>query len=266
MTLPPSDFTPQRIICLTEEPTEILYLLGQEHRIVGISAYTERPPEAKQRHPVVSAFLGGSVKKIKALRPDLVIGFSDIQAQLAHDLIKENLQVLIFNQRSIHEILGVVMTLGRIVGAQQLAHDLVQEMTQGLAEAEARTKAQARRPRVYFEEWDDPLICGIQWVHELVELAGGQNVFGAKAQGKLAKERFVTHPQIIQADPEIILASWCGKPVDIPSITQRQGYQAITAVQQDQIHELDPAIILQPGPASLTEGLRVLEGLIRPLA
>lgn len=252
---------PQRIVCLTEEPTEILYALGESHRIVGISAYTERPAKAKENHPVVSAFIGGSIKKIKALKPDLIIGFSDIQAQLAHDLIKENLPVLIFNQRSIQEILDVVLMLGQLVGARERAEALVHTYITRLEDARARA---ATRPRksVYFEEWDDPLICSIQWVHELIEVVGGDNVFAAQSSGKLASERFVTHEQIIKAAPEVILASWCGKPVDIDSIIAREGYGVIPAVAHRRIHELDPAIILQPGPACLTDGLDTLERLI----
>ncbi len=252
---------PERIVCLTEEPTEILYELGEQHRIVGISAYTERPAEAKEHHPVVSAFIGGSIKKIKALQPDLVIGFSDIQAQLAHDLIKENLPVLIFNQRSLQEILDVVLTLGQLVGAKERAEALV---TSYIARLEAaRQRAQTRPTRtVYFEEWDDPLICSIQWVHELIEVVGGTNVFATRSMGKLASERFVTHDQIIAAAPDVILASWCGKPVEIDTIIARPGYDTIPAVKHGEIHELDPAIILQPGPACLTDGLDTLERLI----
>lgn len=252
---------PQRIVCLTEEPTEILYALGEQHRIVGISAYTERPPEAKTSHPVVSAFIGGSIKKIKALNPDLVIGFSDIQAQLAHDLIKENLPVLIFNQRSLQEILDVVLMLGSLVDARARAEALVAHY---IARLEAATQRASTRPRrrVYFEEWDDPLICSIQWVHELIEVVGGDNVFAAESMGKLASERFVSHDRIIAAAPDVILASWCGKPVDIQSIMDREGYDAIPAVQHKRIHELDPAIILQPGPACLTDGLDTLERFI----
>ena len=254
---------PERIVCLTEEPTEILYALGQQHRIVGISAYTVRPPIARESHPVVSAFIGGSIKKIKALEPDLIIGFSDIQAQLAHDLIKENLPVLIFNQRSIQEILDVIVMTGAIVGERDQALSLVEDYVGYLEMARARAATRPRR-KVYFEEWDDPLITSIEWVHELIEIVGGDNIFAHHATGKLASERFVTHEQIIAANPDVILASWCGKPVDIDSIRTREGYDRITAVKKNEIHELDPSIILQPGPASLTEGLATLERLIHP--
>ncbi len=255
---------PQRIVCLTEEPTEILYALGEQDRIVGISAYTVRPPEAKETKPVVSAFIGGSVKKIKALNPDLVIGFSDIQADLARELIAENLQVLIFNQRSIQEILDVILTLGRIVGAGQRARKLVDGYISRLEQLDILTAGRSGRPRVYFEEWDDPIITGIEWVSQLIELAGGNDVFSDKSKGKLAKERFVTLEDIAAADPEIYLASWCGKPFDRDAALARPGLTEITAVKSNRIHELPAEIILQPGPACLTDGLDRLVELISP--
>ncbi len=253
---------PERIVCLTEEPTELLYALGQQDRIVGISAYTERPPQARRDKPVVSAFIGASVKKIAALKPDLIIGFSDIQAELARDLIKANLPVLIFNQRTIQEILDVIVTVGQLVGCADEARALAAGYVARLEAARQRAGARGVRPRVYFEEWDDPLICSIGWVGELIEVAGGDNVFAAQSRGKLAKDRFVTHEAIIGADPQLILASWCGKPVSLESIAAREGYAKVSAVREGQLHELDPAIILQPGPACLTDGLDALERLI----
>ena len=253
---------PERIVCLTEEPTELLYALGEAHRIVGISAYTERPAQAKQAHPVVSAFIGGSVKKIAALKPDLIIGFSDIQAQLAHDLIKANLPVLIFNQRSIQEILDMMLMVGGLVGAQDRAQALVDGYIARLEEVSRLAASRSYRPKVYFEEWDEPLISAIEWVSELIEVAGGENIFGHLSTGKLAKDRFVTHEAIIEANPDIILASWCGKPVDRESIARRAGYDAVSAVRAGRIHELDPAIILQPGPACLTDGLDAIVELL----
>ncbi|MEM9067775.1 MAG: cobalamin-binding protein [Myxococcota bacterium] len=252
---------PRRIVCLTEEPTEILYALGEGDCIVGISAYTVRPPEAKRDKPVVSAFIGGSVAKISALKPDLVIGFSDIQADLARDLIKANLPVLIFNQRSLQEILDVVMTLGQLVGAADRAAALVDGYLRGIDAI--RERAPGVRPRVYFEEWDEPLITAIEWVGELIEIAGGTNVFAERASGKLASERFVTHEEVIAAAPELIVGCWCGKPVDIGAIRARDGYAGVPAVRSGHIVEMDPAIILQPGPACLTDGLRVLAEEIR---
>lgn len=255
---------PERIVCLTEEPTEILYLLGEHERIVGISAYTVRPPEAAETKPVVSAFIGGSIPKIRALEPDLIIGFSDIQAELARDLIADNQQVLIFNQRSVQEILDVIGVLGRIVGREARAERLVGDYIARLSAAEERTRAASYRPRVYFEEWDEPLITAIEWVGELIELAGGRNVFAEKSRGKLARERFVTHEEILAAEPEVYAASWCGKPVDMASVRARPGYDALPALRDDRLHEIDSAIILQPGPAALTDGLDALEAILRP--
>ena len=253
---------PERIVCLTEEPTETLYLLGEGQRVVGISAYTERPPEAKRDKPVVSAFIGGSVEKIRALRPDLVIGFSDIQADLARELIKHNLQVLIFNQRSLQEILDTILVMGRLVGAEPRARALVDGYLEKLAACETRSARRTHKPRVYFEEWDEPTITAIQWVSELIELAGGVNVFADRAQGKLASERFVRTEEIVAADPEVVLACWCGKAFERDAFLARPGFTGMSATKNDRIHELDPAIILQPGPACLSDGLHTLERLL----
>ena len=253
---------PQRIVCLTEEPTEILYLLGEDHRIVGITVYTVRPPEAKKRFPVVSAFIDGSVKRICELEPDLIIGFSDIQADLAAKLIKANQQVIIFNQRSIEEILEVILTIGRIVSAEDKAEKLVENYRISIEEARLKAKSFDRRPRVYFEEWDDPTFSAIRWVSELIDIAGGIDVFSEKSHGKLAVERKINWSDVVERNPDIILASWCGKPVDIDSIKERPGWDSIRAVRNNRIHELDPSIILQPGPASLTDGLNVIQSLI----
>ena len=254
---------PERIVCLTEEPTEILYALGEQDRIVGISAYTVRPPEAEEDKPVVSAFIGGSIPKIAALKPDLIIGFSDIQAQLAHDLIKAGLPVAIFNQRSIQEILDVMLTIGQIVGAQDRAEALVDETIAHVESVRREAAELPHRPRVYFEEWDEPLITAIEWVGEPIEIAGGENVFADRADGKAAAERFVTHEEIIASAPELIGACWCGKKVDLQSIHDRAGYDAIPAVQKDRVVEFDPATLLQPGPACLTDGLDALAAQIR---
>ena len=250
---------PQRIVCLTEEPTEILYALGEHDRIVGISAYTERPPEARRNKPVVSAFVDGSLRKIQALDPDLVIGFSDIQADLARKLIANNLNVLIFNQRSIQEILEVVVDVGRLVGRADAAADLVAAYVSGLEAAQDRAAARSHRPRVYFEEWDDPMISAIQWVSELIGIAGGDDIFAERSNGKLAKERFVQAQEVIDAAPEVMLASWCGKRFDRDAVLARPGWSTIPAIRDGRIHELSSAEILQPGPACLTAGLRAVE-------
>lgn len=252
------DGTPQRIVCLTEETTEWLYLLGEEHRIVGISAYTCRPSEAKTEKPIVSAFIGGSVQKIKALKPDLVIGFSDVQAELARELISENLQVLITNQRSIEEILGILMMIGRLVGAEKRATALVAGYRTRIEAIHIATKHLSERPRVYFEEWNEPMISAIHWVSELIELAGGENIFADRAAGLAAKERYVTAEEVIAAAPDIYIGCWCGKALDRESLIQRPGFDQIPAIYNNQIYEMDPAIILQPGPACLTDGLDAL--------
>jgi iron complex transport system substrate-binding protein len=257
---------PRRIVCLTEEPTEILYALGEQDRIVGISAYTVRPPGAREAHPVVSAFIDGSVKKIVALQPDLVIGFSDIQADLAAKLIRAHQQVLIFNQRSIAQILEVVLTLGSLVGAEQRAQVLVEGYQARLEAARARSAQQTHRPRVYFEEWDQPAFSGIRWVSELIEIAGGEDIFADRAHGLSATERTVQWAEVLERDPELMLGCWCGKPLDADAVRARKGWELTSAGRNQQLHEIDPSIILQPGPACLTDGLDALERHIRPLA
>lgn len=251
--------SPRRIVCLTEEPTEILYGLGEEGRIVGISAYTVRPAAARRAHPVVSAFTGGSVRKIRALEPDLCIGFSDIQGKLARELIEAGLNVLIFNQRGVAEILDVILQLGQLVGAGDRARAWTDELARRIEEVRARPRA--HRPRVYFEEWDDPQICGIRWVSELIEICGGVDVFADRARaGAMASARTVTSDEVVEAAPEVVLASWCGKPFDARAFAARPGFAGLPAVRTGRIHEIDPAIILQPGPAALTSGLdRLLE-------
>jgi len=249
---------PQRIVCLTEEPTEILYALGEGERVVGISAYTVRPPEARRDKPVVSAFVGGHLEKVSALKPDLVIGFSDVQADWARDLIAAGLPVLILNQRSIQEILGVIIDLGSLVGARERAMKLASDYLQRLESVEAETSALGTRPRVYFEEWDDPMICGIRWVSELIAVAGGRDVFADRASSSLARGRFVSASEVAQADPELILASWCGKPLDRPALMGRPEFKQVDAIVNDRVSEVPAEIILQPGPASLTDGLDFL--------
>ena len=261
MTIPRG---PRRIVCLTEEPTEILYALGEGDRVVGISAYTVRPPEAKRDKPVVSAFIEGSVKKICALEPDLVIGFSDIQAKLASELIAANQQVLIFNQRSLQEILAVIVDVGRLVGRDDRARKLVAHYITGLEATADRSSRQGHRPRVYFEEWPDPMICGIQWVSELIDIAGGQDIFAERARGKLAKERFLDPAEVLAAGPEVMLASWCGKPLEPETVRARPGWSDLPALRNGRIHEIASEIILQPGPACLTDGLAALASCIHP--
>jgi iron complex transport system substrate-binding protein len=252
----------ERIVCLTEEPTEILYALGEGRRVVGISAWTVRPPEARRDKPVVSGFTGGNVGRIAALRPDLVIGFSDIQARLAAQLIEAGLQVLVFNQRTIEEILGVVLALGRLVGAEARALTLVAGYRAGIEAARAWAASRSRRPRVYFEEWPDPMITGIRWVSELIEVAGGEDLFAERSHGRMARERFVSSEEVVERAPEVILASWCGKPFEPDRVRARPGWEAVPAVRRGALHGVDSALILQPGPACLTDGLAALEAIL----
>lgn len=252
----------QRIVCLTEETTEWLYLLGESHRIVGISAYTERPPQAKKEKPVVSAYIGGSVKKIKALNPDLVIGFSDVQAELARELISENLQVLVTNQRSIADIFDVLQMVGSMVGAEKKAQELLQGYKDKIEQIREQLAQKERVPKVYFEEWDEPKISAIQWVSELIEIAGGENIFSDRAAGKASAERYVTSEEILERNPDLFIGCWCGKPLDKQSVLERPNYAQISAIQSGHIYEMDPAIILQPGPACLTAGLEEVCSII----
>ncbi|MGE0193828.1 MAG: cobalamin-binding protein [Planctomycetota bacterium] len=254
---------PRRIVCLTEETTEILYALGQGERIVGISAWTCRPPEARERHPIVSAFTGANVERILALEPDLVVGFSDVQAELARELVKRQLAVLVTNPRSIAEILDVVLMLGRIVGEATRAEELVAGYEARLEAIAARTPAGAVRPRVYFEEWPDPMLTCIRWVSELIAVAGGEDIFAERSAGRAARERAVTADEVLARRPDVIVASWCGKPVERDHFAQRPGWEALPAADASRVHEIASELILQPGPAALTDGLDALCAVIR---
>ncbi len=243
---------PRRIVCLTEETTELLYLLGEEERIVGISAYTVRPPRAKREKPVVSAFLSGSVSKIKAARPDLVVGFSDIQADLARELIAEGLPVLITNQRSIEEILGTVEWIGSLVGQGDRSRQLTDSWRARLEDV-ARAQKKLRPIRVFFQEWDEPCISAIRWVSELLELAGGADIFAEVRGESLARARIVEAAEVVKRQPEAVVGSWCGKPVDFDWV--RAAFASTPAVRRGALYEMDPAVILQPGPALFLSGL-----------
>jgi iron complex transport system substrate-binding protein len=255
---------PERIVCLTEESTETLYLLGEERRIAGISGYTVRPPRARKEKPRVSAFLSAKNEKILELKPDLVIGFSDLQADIARDLTKAGLNVLIFNQRSVQEILDMILALASLVGAADKGAALVHRLEGGLQEIREKAKAFARRPRVYFEEWDEPMISGIRWVSELVEIAGGEDVFSARSHSQGATGRIVEDPrEVVKKDPEIILGSWCGKKFRPERVASRPGWDAISAVRENRLFEIKSADILQPGPAALTDGVRQIHEILR---
>jgi iron complex transport system substrate-binding protein len=252
---------PKRIVCLTEETTETLYLIGEGERVVGISGYTVRPPEARKK-PKVSSFLHARYEKIDALAPDLILAFSDLQSAITNDLVKRGYPVFTFNQRSVDEILQMVRVLGAIVGAPEKGNALADDLARGLADIRARAAQLPRRPRVYFEEWDDPLISGIQWVEELIEIAGGDPVFPQLRHARLAKDRIVTSDDVVTAQPDVIIGSWCGKPVRKEKIAARAGWAAIPAVRDGHIYEVKSTYILQPGPASLTEGVAQLHRII----
>jgi iron complex transport system substrate-binding protein len=255
---------PERIVCLTEETTETLYLLGEERRIVGISGYTVRPPRARREKPRVSAFLSARTEKILELKPDLVLGFSDLQAEIARDLAKAGLNIMIFNQRSIDEILSMILTLAAMVGAGDKGFALARRLENGLSEIRESAKAFPRRPRVYFEEWDQPMISGIRWVSELIEIAGGEDVFAEQSRSQAASGRIVSSPElVVEKQPDVILASWCGKKFRPERVTSRPGWQAIAAVRDDQLFEIKSADILQPGPAALTDGVRRMHDIFR---
>lgn len=247
-------FPPERIVCLTEETVETLYLLGEEDRIVGVSGYAVRPKRVRQEKPRVSAFTSADIPKILALEPDLVLTFSDLQADIAAELIRIGVTVVAYNQRDIAGILAMIRHLGAMVEKGPRASSLADGFEQRLA-AVAAQSARSTRPRVYFEEWDDPMISGIKWVSELIEIAGGQDAFPDQAKAAAAVDRIVTSDQVIAAKPDVILASWCGKKVRPEKICARPGWHAIPAVQTGRITEIKSPLILQPGPAALSDGL-----------
>jgi iron complex transport system substrate-binding protein len=257
--LPRLRATPERIVCLTEETIELLYALGEQDRIVGITAYTVRPERARHEKPVVSAFVGGSLERIRALEPDLVIGFSDVQADYARTLIHAGLPVLIFNQRSLQDIADVMLQLGQLIGRGDDTRDLLAGWFRELAaltnEADRRIADAGRRPRVYFEEWDDPMISAIGWVHEIVTLMGGDNIFADRATAAASRDRQCTVDDVRARAPEIVLASWCGKPFNEAACAARLGPD-VPAVATGRLHAIDSATILQPGPGCLTDGAR----------
>jgi len=254
---------PERIVCLTEETTETLYLLGEQRRIVGVSGYTVRPPEARRDKPRVSAFLSAKTDKILALEPDLVLGFSDLQADIARELAKAGLNVVIFNQRSVDEILSMILTLAAMVGAAAQGKRLVARLERNLDRIRAVGMRFARRPRVYFEEWDDPMISGIRWVSELVAIAGGDDVFPELARSAGAAGRVVADGgEVVRRAPDVILGSWCGKKFRPERVRARPGWEAIPAVRDGELHEIKSVDILQPGPAALTDGVARIHALL----
>jgi iron complex transport system substrate-binding protein len=258
---------PQRIVCLTEESTETLYLLGEEHRIVGISGFTVRPARARKEKPRVCAFTSAKTDRILALRPDLVLGFSDLQADIAAELVRSGLEVHVFNQRSVSEILRTIRTLGGMIGCEARTRELVARLESGLERARERARALGKRPRVYFEEWDDPPISAIRWVSELIGIAGGEDCFPELAAQSLGRHRIVKDPrEVPRRAPDIIFGSWCGKKFRPEQVATRAGWSTIPAVRSGFVREIKSSLILQPGPAALTDGLAALQSVIEEWA
>lgn len=254
---------PRRIVCLTEETTEWLYLLGQASRIVGISGYTVRPPRAREEKPKVSAFLSAKIDKILALEPDCVFGFSDLQADIASALIRQGVQVTVFNQRSVAEIFAMLQQVAAMVGCAAQGQALLQGMRDRLQQIELASRTLPRRPRVYFEEWDEPAISAIRWVSELVGISGGDDVFPELAQQSLGKHRIIAErSEIVRRAPDIIVGSWCGKKFRPEKVAAREGWADVPAVRDGQLFEVKSADILQPGPAALTDGVEQLHRIV----
>lgn len=259
-------FPPQRIVCLTEETVETLYLLGEDHRIVGVSGYAVRPPQVRREKPRVSAFISADIPKILALEPDLVFTFSDLQADIARDLIRAGIAVHAFNQRDVAGILGMIETVGALVGCSEKARGLSHSLQRRIEEMRVQASGRPSRPRVYFEEWDEPMISGIRWVSELIEIAGGVDVFAGNSLAPDAKGRIVTADQVIAAAPDVIIGSWCGKKFSRDRVMARPGFEAIPAVRTKSLYEIKSPLILQPGPAALTDGLdQIREALTRSM-
>jgi iron complex transport system substrate-binding protein len=259
-------FPPDRIVCLTEETVETLYLLGEDARIVGVSGYAVRPPRVRKEKPRVSAFISADIPKILALEPDLVLTFSDLQADIVAGLVREGIAVHAFNQRTVAGILDMIRTLAALVGATDKGAALVRSLEARLADVAREAQSLPRHPRVYFEEWNEPMISGIGWVSELIGIAGGIDVFGSLAERKAAKDRIISADDVIAAKPDIILGSWCGRKFRPEQVRARPGFEAIPAVRANELHEIKSPIILQPGPAALTDGLDAMSAHIRAWA
>jgi iron complex transport system substrate-binding protein len=263
MTASPSSYAPRRIVCLTEETTEWLYMLGEEARIVGISGYTVRPRRAREEKPKVSAFLSAKIDKILELKPDCVFGFSDLQADIAAELVRRGVQVTVFNQRSIEEIFSMLYQVAAMVGRVDRGLELLAQMRSRLDAIVSESRALARRPRVYFEEWDEPAISGIRWVSELVAIAGGDDCFPELAAQSLGKDRIIADTsEIVRRNPDIVIGSWCGKKFRPEKVVARTGWQDVSAVKNAQLFEIKSADILQPGPAALTDGVDQLHRIV----
>lgn len=254
---------PQRIICLTEEGTEILYAIGEQERLVGISGFTRRPPQARKEKPKVSNFIDANFEKILELKPDLVVGYSDLQRDIASELIKNGINVFIFNHRSINETLSMILQFCSLIGCEEKGHQLVMQYISNLESAVEKAKLLPYRPKVFFEEWNEPLITSIQWVSELIEICGGKLIFPELAEKSLGKDRIVNPDWVIKKNPDIIIGSWCGKKFKPEKVHDRKGWQEINAVKNNQLYEIKSEIILQPGPACLTDGISALQNIFK---
>ena len=254
---------PRRIVCLTEETTEMLYRMGEEERIVGISAFTVRPPQARRDKPVVSQFVKADLEKIAALEPDLVLGFSDLQADVCAELIRQGIEVHCFNQRSVTDILDVTRRLGALIGQPEKGQALAKEMQDGLERIAGSAARFPMRPRVYFEEWPDPLITGIRWVSELIEIAGGEDVFADRRDARLARDRTLPGPEaVLERAPDVYLASWCGRKFRRDYLDKRLGWPEATFMKQERVFEIDSSTILQPGPGALIDGVLAIHRIL----
>jgi iron complex transport system substrate-binding protein len=254
---------PQRIICLTTETVEVLYMLGEQDRIVGISGYTTRPAIARKEKPKVAAFTTAKIEKILALAPDLVLGFSNLQADIAAALIKAGVEVHVFNQRSVQDILRMILTTGRLVGAPEKAERIIRDIEAQIEQVRKSASNLPRTPKVYFEEWDEPMMCSIRWAAELIAIAGGEECFPELSQFHSARERMVTPAQVLERMPDIIIGSWCGKKFHPEQVTAREGWTEIPAVKNNMVFEIKSADILQPGPSVFTHGLPKLQHIIQ---
>lgn len=257
------NYLPNRIVCLTTETTEVLYLLGEQDRIVGISGYTTRPAIARKEKPKVAAFTSAKIDKILALEPDLVIGFSNLQAEIAAALISAGVEVYVFNQRSVDDILRMILSTGRLVGASERAEKLVSELQAQIESVRETASYLPRKPKVYFEEWDEPMMCSIRWAAELIGIAGGEDCFPELTKFQSARDRIVTPQQVAERQPDIIIGSWCGKKFQPEQVMARPGWAEIPAVRDGHLYEIKSADILQPGPSAITHGLKQLQSIIQ---
>jgi iron complex transport system substrate-binding protein len=261
MTHPPG--YPRRIVCLTEETTETLYLLEEDWRIVGISGFTVRPPRARKEKPRICAFTSAKIGRIVDLQPDLVLGFSDLQADIAAELVRTGIEVHVFNHRSVDETLRMICTLGGMIGCEAKTQRLVEQLSRGLDEVQERSATLPRRPRVYFEEWDEPQISCIRWVSELIGIAGGEDCFPELSLQSLGRNRIIADPlEVPRRAPDIILGSWCGKKFQSTDVAARPGWADVPAIRGGFVREIKSPIILQPGPAALTDGVRAIQEVI----